>query len=234
MRRIDDLQLKGLKLLQDDELFCFGTDSVLLADFVEVRNEDKIVDLGTGNGVIPVLLSARDRRFSITGVEIQLACARLAQENIDLNGLQEIAQIVHADFKEYNASGVTCVVCNPPYEKKGSGQVSKTDAHLIARHEVEANFSDVAAAASRLLQTGGRFYMIHRAPRLCEIITTLKGYRLEPKVIRFIQPSIDKPPSYVLIKCIKDASEYVNILPALIVYENGKYTPEMNKIYHLI
>lgn len=233
--RIDDLQYKGLKLIQDTDLFCFGTDAVLLASFCEVKSRDTIVDLGTGTGIIPVLLSGRNDSAKLIGLELQPAAAGIAKRNAELNGLTDRFRVICGNIKEAKSlinSRVTAVVCNPPYEKVGSGGVSLSDAVRIARHEVECTLADVADAAASLLDTAGRFYMIHRAARTAEIIFELKSRRLEPKRMRFIQSRAGAEPGYVLIKAVKDASPGIEVAPPLIIYDENGETEEVKQIYH--
>jgi len=234
--RIDDLQLKGLKLIQNPKMFCFGTDSVLLADFVELRNGDNVVDLGTGNGIIPVLLSGRGKKIRITGIEIQPEAAELARRNMRLNGLEQTVEILTGDLKEVKTvfpGYATVVLCNPPYEKVGSGKISGAPEHRIARHEVMCTLEDVVKNAAELLQTGGRFFLIHRSERLAQAIYLLKKYALEPKVLRMIQAGAGKPPGYALIKSVRDAAEGLKVRAPLILYdERGRYTEELDRIYH--
>ena len=234
--RIDDLQFKGLKLIQNPKMFCFGTDSVLLADFVQLRNGDSVVDLGTGNGIIPVLLAGRGKKVRITGIEIQPEVAELARRNMRLNGLEQTTEILTGDVREVRTvfSGyATVAVCNPPYEKLGSGRISGSEAHRIARHEVMCTLKDIVKSAAELLQTGGRFFLIHRSERLAEAVYLLKSCELEPKVLRMVQSARGKPPGYVLIKSVKNAGEGLKVRAPLILYDGrGKYTEELDRIYH--
>ncbi len=233
--RIEDLQFAGLRFIQNDQVFRFGTDAVLLASFCDVGRKDTVVDLGTGSGILPVLLYGRTKARLI-GIELQQNAAELAKRNIELNGIGDRVSIIHGDLKrarELVKEKVTAVVCNPPYEKVGSGGVSKSDAHKIARHEVACNLEDVVKSACSLLQTGGRFDMLHRASRLAEILHLLKLASLEPKVMRFVAAEEGREPGYVLVKSIKDAAPSLRILPSLIVQdEGGIYTREMKEIYH--
>lgn len=234
--RIDDLQYKGLKLIQNTDYFCFGTDAVLLANFTEVKTGERIVEFGTGTGIIPVLLSGRNMSIHISAIEIQPELVEIARRNVELNNLQNMVDIINGNLKESNlliSGKVDAVVCNPPYEKAGSGKQSSVVQHRIARHEIECNLEEVIKSAAKLLGTGGRFYMIHRAKRTAEIIYRAKQNRLEPKVMRFIQAHNGEEPGYLLIKCVKDAAEEIKIMPPLIMYdENGNETDEIKKIYH--
>mgnify|MGYP004545261565 CR=1 FL=1 len=232
-RQIEDLQYKGLKFIQEDGLFRFGTDAVLLASFCDVKKSDKVVDLGTGTGVIPLLLNARTG-CKVVGVELQEKCARLAHENALLNSKQDKIEIICADLRSLpKIDGVTAVVCNPPYERIGSGKISDNESVRIARHEFTCTLEDAVYCASRLLETGGRLYMIHRAERAAELIYAMKSRRIEPKIMRTIQAREQTDPRYVLIAGKKDAKAGLKLMHPLIIYgENGRYTHEMNEIYH--
>ncbi len=231
----DDLQYKGLRLLQDDRVFRLGTDAVLLAGFAEARPRETVADLGTGTGVIPLLVSARTGA-RVIGIELQPRAAELARRNVELNGMEDRIRIIEGDLR--NAFGliggyVNAVLINPPYERVGSGRRSASEEMTIARHEVMCTMDDAVKSASELLQTAGRLYMVHRAKRAAELIYTMKKYGIEPKIIRTVQSEEGKPPILVLIKGIKDAKpDCVIETPLVIQNADGSYTAEMDKIYH--
>ncbi len=233
--QIDDLQYKGIKIIQDDKMFRFGTDAVLLAGFAEAWPRETVVDFCTGTGIIPLLITARTGA-KVIGVEIQHRAAELAEKSVQLNGLEEKIRIVEGDIKEAKSfikEHVHAVICNPPYERVGSGGISAAEEIRIARHEVMCNMDDVVKSASELLQTGGRLYMIHRISRMAELIYTMKKYRIEPKIIRIVQSEQDKPPILVLVKGVKDANpDCIVPIPLVIQDKDGNYTEEMDKIYH--
>lgn len=232
--QIVDLQYAGLRLIQNKDVLKFGTDSVLLSSFVQVRKKERLVDLGTGTGIIPILLSGRVQAEMI-GVEIQPQAAELARRNVELNGLHNV-RILQADLKEApSLIGQVDVVCtNPPYDKPQAGEMKESETLRIARYELACTLEDVVQSAAALLSTGGRFYMIHRSYRLAEIIYAMKQHRLEPKEIRPICKNAGAEPRYVLIKAIKDSAEGMRLLPSLILYgPDGQYTPEMHAIYHM-
>ena len=233
--QIDDLQYKGLRIIQDDRMFRFGTDAVLLAGFAEAWPRETVVDLCTGTGIIPLLLAARTGA-KVIGVELQHRAAELAERSVALNQLQERVQIIEGDIKDARKlikGHVHAVTCNPPYERVGSGGISAAEEIRIARHEVMCNMDDAVKSASELLQTGGRLYMIHRISRMAELIYTMKKYRIEPKVVRIVQSEADKPPILVLIKSVNDANpDCIVPSPLVIQDKDGNYTPEMDQIYH--
>lgn len=209
MRRTDELGINDYKLIQDTDLFCFGTDSVLLSDFASVRYGDKVLDLCTGNGIIPVLLRAKTKAKSIVGVEILKESYDLAVENAELNGISDSVSFVNADLKnwrDYFAFGSFDVVtCNPPYMKVGAGFKNSGDLKTAARHEVFAVLDDIIEAASGLLKFGGHFYMVHRADRLCDAVCSMRAKGLEPKRLCFVHASPDHVASLILIEGIKGA-----------------------------
>ncbi|MBQ4289279.1 MAG: tRNA1(Val) (adenine(37)-N6)-methyltransferase [Clostridia bacterium] len=231
---IVDLQYKGLKLIQNDKVFKFGTDAVLLSSFVTVKKGETLVDLGTGSGIIPILLSGRTEA-NFYGVEIQDDAYELAVRNVELNHKDNI-KIIHDDLANirHYIEQADVVTVNPPYDKLGSGEMQKEDHMQIAFYEVKTDLETIVQTASSILPTGGRFYMIHRSYRMAEIIETLRKNRLEPKEIRPIAKKYDAEPRYILIKALKDAREGMRLLPSLILYkEDGTYTDEMRKIYHM-
>ena len=209
MERTDDLGINNLKLIQNTDLFCFGTDSVLLSDFVRVKKGSKIVDLCTGNGIIPILLSAKTKADSITGIEILKESFDLAQRNVALNGLQDKISFINDDiknWKEYFEAGrVDVVTCNPPYMKVGAGFKNPHDLKAIARHEICASLDDIVCTAAALLKFGGYFYMVHRADRLCDVIWSMRNAKIEPKRLAFVHPDPERSASLILVEGMKGA-----------------------------
>ncbi len=230
---LEDLQFQGLRFIQKEGVLKFGTDAVILSSFIELRSGETLVDLCTGSGIIPVLLSGRVRA-EILGVEIQSEAAALARRNAELNGLSNI-RIVEGDLKDIkkHVRRADAVSVNPPYDKPGTGDVSENKSLRIARHEVACTLEDVVKSAAGILQDGGRFYMIHRAARLPEIIVKMKKYLLEPKALRPVARRAGEEPGYILIKGVKRGGEGLRFLPPLHLFEGGEYTPELKKIYHL-
>lgn len=234
MEKIEDLGFAGLRFIQSEGIFRFGTDAVLLASFAQAKKGETVVDLGTGSGILPVLLSGRCAANFI-GIELQAAAAELARRNVALNGLEERIRILEGDFREISQKiqPVQAVVANPPYDKLGAGGQSRQEAIRIARHEVACNLHEVVQSAARLLQTGGRFYLIHRASRLAEVMHEMRQARLEPKLLRMVAPDAQAEPNYILIKGVRDAAEGMRILPQLNILQQGAYTAELRAIYHM-
>lgn len=235
---IDDLEYKNLKIIQNKKGFCFGIDSVLLSDFAKnIKNNAKVLDLGTGTGIISILLCGKTNLKKIIGVEIQKDVADMAKRSIKLNKLENRAEILNEDIKKLNqiflANSFDAIVTNPPYKKEKTGRTSKDNTQLISRHEVMCNIEDIAKVSSRLLNSNCSIYMIHRPDRIVDIIESFKKYNLEPKIIRYVYPKISKEPNLVLIKATKGGREFLKTEKPLIVYnEDGTYTDEILKIYN--
>lgn len=233
--RIDDLQLKGLKLIQDVNGFCFGVDAVLLANFAKVKRGANVADLGTGTGIIPILIAGKSEAKKIVGVEIQEEVYEMATRSVKLNKLEDRVQIINADIKtidkELDVHGYHVVTSNPPYMHI-DGIKNPNDKKAISRHEVKCNLEDVIRAASRLVMPKGKFFMIHRPTRLVDIISLGRKYRLEPKVVQFVHPKPSKAPNLLLVEFVKDGRPELRILDPLYVYgEDGSYTEELKAIY---
>ena len=236
--RIDDLQYKELKIIQNKNWFCFGMDSVLLSDFAKnIKKDSLVLDLGTGNGILGLLLCAKTNLKKIIGVEIQKEVSMLAEKNIKYNNLENKFEILNEDLRKipqiYSDNSFDVIVTNPPYMKTGSGAKNESEAKMIARHEIKCNIEDVIKVSYKLLKDKGEFYMVHRANRICDILFSMRKIKIEPKIIRFVQPGPDKEPNLVLIKGIKNAGEFLKVERNLIIYkENGEYTEEVLKIYN--
>lgn len=234
--RIDDLQYKGLRIIQDTRGFCFGIDAVLLANFADIKKGNKVIDLGTGTGVIPILIAGKTDASQIIGIEIQTDMAEMAQRSIVLNNLEKRVQIVEGDLRNcvdvFGAGICDIVVSNPPYMNQGGGLINPYDAKAISRHEIQCTLEDVVSVGSKLLKNGGKFNMVHRPERLVDIIWLMRNYRLEPKRLRFVHPSIGKRANLILIEGLKNGKPQLKMMKPLYVYgDNGKYTDEINKIY---
>ena len=235
MERIDDLQYKGLKIIQNTDGFCFGVDSVLLTEFAkDMKKHSAIVDLGTGTGILGILLSKKVEASKIIGVELQKEVANMAKRSVELNDLQDVMQIINEDVQNLslNKNSFDYVVTNPPYKKKGTGIINKEDKQIISRHETTVDLDGWIKVSSNLLKDNGSIYMVHRPERLNEIIEVLRKYRLEPKRIRFVYPKINKDANLVLIKAVKYANSFLKVEKPLIIYkDDGSYTDEILKIY---
>lgn len=239
--RIDDLQYKGLKIIQDKNGFCFGIDSIILSDFIEnVKKENNIVDLGAGTGILGILLSKKTLAKEIIGIEIQSDVAEMAERSIKLNNLQEKVKIINEDIKNIipnkiiNKNSVDIIVSNPPYKDKKDGGLNENEKKLISRHETTATLSDFIEIASKLLKDKGIFYMVHKPERLVDIIYLLRENKIEPKEIEIIYPSKGKEASLILIKGIKGARKFLKVRKAIYVYdEQGNYTEDITKIYNI-
>lgn len=223
--RLDDLQIGGLELIQDPKKFCFGVDAVFLSDFVRVRPGENVLDLGTGNGIIPVLLSAKTEARHITGLEIQADTAEMARRSVAHNHLEDRIDIVTGDIKEaaelFKPVFFDVITTNPPYMLADHGMRNPDDAKAIARHEVLCSLDDILRESMRLMQDKSRFYMIHRPFRLTEIMIKMHQYKIEPKRIRFVHPYIDKEPAMVLIEGVRGARPRVTVEPPLIIYDRN-------------
>ena len=235
--RLDDLQLNKLKIIQNKKWFCYGIDSVLLSDFAkEIRENSTVLDLGAGNGILGLLLCGKTKLKTVIGVEIQDEVCEMATRTILFNGLQDRFQMIHGDIKNVTniipRESFDAVVSNPPYKKKDSGIQNNNETKVISRHEILCNLNDIIKAACYALKEKGTFYMVHRPERLADIIATLREYRIEPKVIKFVYPKINKKPNLVLIKSTKYGNSFLDIKEPIIVYDgNGEYTDEIKKIY---
>lgn len=234
--RLDDLNRNGYRIIQNEKHFCFGIDAVLLSSFVGVKKEEEVLDLGTGNGVIPILLEAKTKGKHFTGLEIQEYSADMARRSIILNKLSNKIDIVVGDIKEasriFGPASFDVITCNPPYMIANHGLKNHDESKAIARHEILCTLEDIAKQASSLLKQKGRFYMIHRPFRLIEIINELTRYKLEPKRIRMVYPYINKEPNMVLIEGVKGGKSRLKVEPPLIVYKDkNEYTKEIFDIY---
>lgn len=234
--RIDDLQRNGYQIIQKQNGFCFGMDAVLLSGFAQVKPGERAVDLGTGTGIIPILLEAKYEGLHYTGLEIQEEMADMARRSVALNHLEEKLSIVTGDIKEasrlFGAASFDVVTSNPPYMNDAHGLKNPDMPKAIARHEVLCTLDDVVREAARLLRPGGRFYMVHRPHRLIEIITALKGYGLEPKRMKMVHPFADREANMVLIEAVRGGKSMIKVEAPIIVYkEQGVYTDEIYTIY---
>ena len=235
--RIDDLQ-NGYRIIQDPLRFCFGIDAVLLSGFTKVKKGERVLDLGTGTGILPILLCARTEGESFVGLEIQEELAEMANRSVLYNKLERKISIVQGDIKEaatlFRAASFHVIVSNPPYMIASHGLQNPDTSKAIARHEILCTLEDLVSQASKLLPGGGRFYMVHRPFRLAEILAVLQKYHLEPKRMQLVYPFVDREPNMVLIEARKGSNSRMQVEPPLIVYEKpGIYTKSVKKIYGL-
>ena len=234
--RLDDLHRNGYRIIQNEKAFCFGMDAVLLSGYAAVREGERAIDLGTGTGIIPILLEAKTGGEHITGLEIQAEMADMARRSVALNHLEEKIDIVCGDIKEasqiFGAASFDVVTTNPPYMNDAHGLQNPDPVKAIARHEVLCTLEDVVREGAKLLVPGGRFYMVHRPHRLVEIINIMTSFKLEPKRIKFVHPFVDKEANMVLIEGIKGGKSMIKVEKPIIVYkEQGVYTDEIYDIY---
>ena len=235
--RIDDLELNGLKIIQNKDGFCFGMDSVILSDFAkEIRNGSKVLDLGTGTGILGILLSGKTKLKKVYGIEVQKEVAEMASRSISLNNLQDRFEIINDNIKNlekyFEACTIDAIVTNPPYKKPNSGLTNENKAKLISRHEIEASLEDFIKISAKLLKNSGEFYMVHRPERLVDIMELLRKYKLEPKKLKMVSPNVHKEPNLILIKAVKNGKPFLKLEKNLYIYEgNGEYTKDIFKIY---
>ena len=237
--RLDDLQRNGLYIIQHPDRFCFGMDAVLLSGFVSGHipsSGGKLLDLCTGNGIIPLLVSAKTDVDHITGMEIQPAVADMAQRSVRMNSLTDRIEILACDIRDaeryIKPSSFDIVTVNPPYFKAGCGIINPRDSKTISRHEVACTLNDVLDRASMALRDGGLFFMVHRPQRLTDIVSGMRHAGIEPKILKTVHPRLSSKPSMVLISGRKGAGAETDIEPPLIIYgEDGRYTEEMYTIY---
>ena len=230
--RIDDLQRNGYRIIQNPEKFCFGMDAVLLSGFARVKEGAQVLDLGTGTGIIPILLEAKTDAKHFTALEIQEESADMARRSVQLNGLEDKIDIVTGDIKEadrlFAAASFDVITCNPPYMIGKHGLTNPDAPKAIARHEILCTLEDVVRNAAKLLKPGGSFFMVHRPFRLAEIITVMTTYKLEPKRMQLVYPYVDKEPNMVLIEGCRGGKPRMTVEKPLIVFKAPNvYTDEM-------
>ena len=236
--KIEDLQFKNLRIIQNKTGFCFGIDSVLLSDFAkEIKEDAKVVDLGTGTGIIAILLCGKTKLKEIIGVEIQKEVCEMANKSIKLNNLENKFKIINDNIlnieKIIGKNSIDVIVTNPPYKKKGTGIKNENENKIISRHETKASLEDFIDISCKLLKDKGEFYMVHRPERLVDIIEIMRKYKIEPKILRFVYSNKNSEPKLVLIKGIKNAKPFLKVKNNLYIYqEDGNYTEEINKIYN--
>ena len=234
--RIDDLEVNGFRIIQNPSFFCFGMDAVLLSAFAGMKPKDRVMDLGTGTGIIPLLLLAKGKCTAADGLELQEDVAEMAGRSVLLNRVSDRCRIINGDIREipehFPKEAYDAVTSNPPYIAGNDGLHNETSARNIARHEIAVTLEDVVRGAAHLLRQGGTFAMVHKPFRLPEIMELMKKYKLEPKRMQLVQPYIGKEPNMVLIEAVKGGNPFLTVLPALVVYEEGGgYTKELLSRY---
>ena len=234
--RIDELQRNGYRIIQDSDRFCFGMDAVLLSGFAAAKEGDRVLDLGTGTGIIPILMEAKTKASEFKALEIQEESADMARRSVALNGLEDKIQIITGDIKEadriFKPSSCDVITCNPPYMIKQHGLVNPEGPKAIARHEVLCTLEDVVRQAARLLKPGGSFYLVHRPFRLAEIIALLVACKLEPKRVQLVYPYVDKEPNMVLLQAVRGGKPRMTVEKPLIIFEEpGIYTKDIHEVY---
>ncbi len=233
---IDDLQLKGLKLIQKKDSFRFGVDAVLLSEFANIKKNFRVIDLCTGTGIVPFLILGKYEPKEIVGIEVQEEIAEMANRSTVLNNVEDKIKFINRDLKDIEflkqLGRFDALTVNPPYKLNNSGIVNPSDKLAIARHEVLCTLEDVIATSRILLKDNGRMYMVHRPERLADILTLMRKYKIEPKRIRMVHPNTKKSPNIVLIEGQRDGGKFLKWDPPLYVYnDNGEYSDEINKIY---
>ncbi len=234
--RLDELHRNGYKIIQNPERFCFGMDAVLLSGFASALEGERVLDLGTGTGIIPILMAAKTPADHLMGLEIQEESADMARRSVAYNDLEDRIDIVTGDIKDasrlFGASSFDVITTNPPYMIADHGLVNPDEAKAVARHEIKCTLEDVISQSAKVLKPGGRFFMVHRPFRLSEIFSLMTAYKLEPKRMRMVYPYLDAEPNMVLIEGVRGGKPRLSVEKPLIVYkERGKYTDEIYDIY---
>lgn len=238
--RIDDLEFNNLKIIQNKNGFCFGIDAVLLSDFAKnIKKDARVLDLGTGTGIISILLCAKTNLKKVIGVEIQKDVYDMAVRSSKLNNLENKFKVINENILNlkniFDNNSFDVIVTNPPYKKANTGVINDTEKKLISRHEICANLDDFISVSSKLLKDKGEFYMIHRPERMVEIFTIMKKYKIEPKEVRMIFSNKKNAPKMFLVKGVRNGKEYLKFRENLYIYnEDGSYTEEILKIYNKI
>ena len=236
--RIDDLEFEDLKIIQNTNGFCFGIDSILLSDFAKnIKRKSRVVDIGTGTGIISILLSKKAVVDKIYGVEIQEEVADMAKRSVKLNKLDDKIEIINDDIKNIDKylsnNSIDVIVSNPPYKKVSTGLKNEKEKLLISRHEIKCNLADIAEISRKLLKDKGEIYIVHKSERLVDILTTFRQNKLEVKQLRLVQSTVDSKPNLVLVKAVKNGGEFLSIDKPLIIYKDKNiYTDEILEIYN--
>ena len=237
MEEINELIKDEMNIIQNDKFFKFGTDSVLLANFVESKSRDLIADFGSGSGVIPLLLAFKNDFKKIIGLEIQEELVELARKNIKLNGYEDEIEIINGDFsdsqKYIKPNIFDIVISNPPYLKTNSGKISENEFKAIARHEIKAELEDVIREASLILKNGGKFYLVHRSSRMEEVFSLMKKYKLSPKRMKPIYPRKNSSSNHFLLEARLNGGIGLELESSIIIYKknSNEYTDQLKRVY---
>lgn len=238
--RIDDLEFKNLKIIQNKDGFCFGIDSVLLSDFAKnIKKDSMVLDLGTGTGIISILLCGKTQLKKIIGVEVQKEVYDMACRSAKLNNLEDKFELINENILNleniFENNSFDAIVTNPPYKRQNTGIMNDDEKKIISRHEILAGLEDFIRVSNRLLKDKGEFYMVHRPERLVDIFSLMRKYKIEPKEVRLIFSNEKNPPKMVLIRGVKNGGEYLKFRENLYIYkDDGSYTDEILKIYNKI
>ena len=234
--RIDDLQLNNLKIIQNSKWFCFGIDSIILSNFAkEMHKNSKVLDLGTGNGILAILVSEKVENSKIIGIEVQEEVADMAKRSVELNNLEQRITIINSNIKEikYN-NEFDAVITNPPYKETNTGLMNENQVKLISRHEIKGTLEDFIRKSSEALKDRGSLYMVNRPERIIDIFEYCRKYKLEPKKLQMVYSKIGGKPNLILVKAVKNANKYLKVEKPLYIYkENGQYTDEILEIYNM-
>lgn len=234
---IDDLEFNNLKIIQNKNWFKFGIDSVLLSDFAKsIKNNSEVIDIGTGTGIISILLTGKTNLAHITGIEIQKEVADMASRSVLLNNLENKMSVINDNIKNiekyFGLNTIDAIVTNPPYQKNNTGLQNEDEKKLISRHEIKCTLEDIIQKSFRILKDKGEFYMVHRPERLVDTMYLMRKYKIEPKNLRFVYSKVTEKPTLILIKGVKNANEFLKTEKPLIIYnEDGSYTKEILEIY---
>ncbi len=235
--KLEDLNIKGYRIIQTKDGFCFGSDAVLLSKFAAFKKGDRVLDLCTGTGIIPVLCWARNNLSRIDAVEIVPEIVNMASRTMALNNLDEHIFVKNADLKNcvdiYGKRQFDAVTCNPPYMNQGGGLVNPKDFLAIARHEIMCTLDDVVRISADMLKPHGKLFMVHRADRLCDVITTFRKYSIEPKRLSMVQPNSKSAPNLILVEGALYGKVQLKVTPPVCMYDdNGNYIQQITDELH--